>query len=130
MMEDVVNIVTALMLLIGAFFAFVASVGLIRLPDLYARMHAASKAGTIASGLMLLALAVHGSDVGVATRAVAGIVFLLLTAPISAHLLARAAYLTGVEPWEGTRLDEFGPAVLRERKASEGEDREPREPVA
>ena len=94
-METFLALVTSALLLVGALFAFSASVGMLRLPDLYSRMHAASKAGTVGSGLMLLALAVHADDIGIATRCIAGVVFFLLTAPISAHLLAKAAYSVG-----------------------------------
>ncbi len=94
-MEMLLAVVTSALLLVGAVFAFSASVGMIRLPDLYSRMHAASKAGTVGSGLMLLAVAVHADDLGIATRCIAGVIFFLLTAPISAHLLAKAAYSVG-----------------------------------
>lgn len=94
-METLLALLTSLLLLVGAVFALSASVGMLRLPDLYSRMHAASKAGTVGSGLMLLALAVHADDIGIATRCIAGVVFFLLTAPISAHLLAKAAYSVG-----------------------------------
>ncbi len=95
------------LLIVGAFFTLVAAVGVVRLPDVYTRMHAASKTGTVGSGVMLLAIAFHSGQFDVVTRAIAGIVFFLLTAPLSAHLLARAAYCTGVPPWPGTRPDEL-----------------------
>jgi multicomponent Na+:H+ antiporter subunit G len=110
-MTAVVEIVTGLMLVIGACFALVASIGLIRLKDVYMRMHAASKAGTLGSGVMLLALAVHASDLAVVTRAVAGVVFFLLTAPISAHLLAKAAYAAGYRPCADTKEDALAKTV-------------------
>lgn len=106
-MADVVNVFVGLLILAGGFFAFVAAVGLWRFPDIYSRMHAASKAGTLGSGLVLLALAVHAGDTGTITRALAGIVFFLLTAPISAHLLARAAYVVGYGLVESSVLDEM-----------------------
>lgn len=104
-MTALVEIVTGVMLVIGAGFALVASVGLVRLKDVYMRTHAASKAGTLGSGVMLLALAVHAGDLGVVTRAIAGVVFFLLTAPISAHLLAKAAYSAGYRPCADTKED-------------------------
>ena len=55
----------------------------------------ASKAGTVGSGLLLLAVGLHAADIATFGRAVAGIVFFILTAPISAHLLARAAHKVG-----------------------------------
>lgn len=79
----------------GAIFSLIAAIGLNRLPDLYTRMHAASKAGTVGSGLLLLAVGLHAADSAIFGRAVAGIVFFVLTAPISAHLLARAAHKVG-----------------------------------
>jgi len=107
----IVEIVTGVMLIVGALFALVASVGLIRLKDVYMRMHAASKAGTLGSGVMLLALAVHASDLAVVTRALAGVVFFLLTAPISAHLLAKAAYAAGYRPCADTKQDALAGTV-------------------
>lgn len=102
-----VDLIVGLLIIIGAFFAFVASVGLIRLPDVYSRMHAASKAGTVGSGLMMIALAVSAGDGGTAIRAIAGVFFFILTAPIAAHLLARAAYKVGYPLWENSVADEM-----------------------
>lgn len=110
-MSAVVDIVTGIMLVTGALFAFVASLGLIRLKDVYMRMHAASKAGTLGSGLMLLALAVEAGDLSLFTRAVAGVVFFMLTAPISAHLLAKAAYAAGYRTCADTKIDELADTV-------------------
>ncbi len=107
----VIEIVTGVMLVVGALFALVASIGLIRLNDVYMRMHAASKAGTLGSGVMLLALAVHATDLAVVTRAIAGVVFFLLTAPISAHLLAKAAYAAGYRPCADTKEDALAETV-------------------
>ncbi|GAB5376332.1 MAG: hypothetical protein AcusKO_27940 [Acuticoccus sp.] len=75
---------------------------MVRLNDLYMRMHAASKAGTLGSGVLLVALAVYSGETSVVLRALAGVVFFLLTAPISAHLLARAAYSVGYKPCDLT----------------------------
>ncbi|MDM9627100.1 monovalent cation/H(+) antiporter subunit G [Rhizobium sp. S152] len=89
-------IVVAVLIVAGALFALVAALGLLRLPDLYTRMHAASKAGTVGSGLLLIAAGIASGEVAVLVRAVAGFVFFLLTAPVAAHLLARAAHKTGL----------------------------------
>ena len=100
-------IIAGILILVGALFALVAAIGILRLPDLYSRMHSASKAGTVGSGLMLIALAVVADDFATVTRAIAGVVFFLLTAPISAHLLARAAYGVGYKLWGGSAFDEM-----------------------
>lgn len=107
MIDIIQSYVAGVLVLIGASFAFVAALGLVRLPDIYSRMHAASKAGTVGSGALLLALAVVANDQGTITRALAGIVFLMLTAPLAAHLLAKAAYYAGYRLWPGSVADEM-----------------------
>ena len=109
------DLITGLMLLIGAVFVFSASIGLLRFPDVYTRMHSASKAGTVGSGVLLLALAVYSMEFSVFSRALAGIAFFLITAPISAHLIARVAYITGTKPWKGTAIDQYA-ANVRKKK--------------
>ncbi|HWU65048.1 MAG TPA: monovalent cation/H(+) antiporter subunit G [Ensifer sp.] len=86
----------SLLLVGGALFSVLAAIGLLRLPDVYTRMHAASKAGTVASGLLLIAAGLGSGDPAILIRAFAGFVFFILTAPVSAHLLARAAHLSRV----------------------------------
>lgn len=94
-MQAAVDILTGIALLVGAGFALIGAIGVVRFPDVFTRMHAGSKAGTLGSGFCLLAVAIHGGAFDITTRAVAGILFFMLTAPISAHLLARAAFLAG-----------------------------------
>ncbi|MDI6026543.1 monovalent cation/H(+) antiporter subunit G [Corticibacterium sp. UT-5YL-CI-8] len=107
MIDILQNITAGLLLLGGAAFILTATLGLVRLPDLYTRMHAASKAGTVGSCVMLIALVfVPGAD-GVAGRVAAGVLFFLLTAPVSAHLLAKAAYVSGVRPSASSVADEL-----------------------
>lgn len=101
-----------LLLLAGTLFIVVAAVGVLRLPDLLMRMHAATKAGTLGAGLLLVAVAVSAPETSVMARAIATVVFLLLTAPIAAHLIARAAYHSGEATlWEGTSVDELADAL-------------------
>jgi len=99
------DLIAGILVLVGAGFSLVAGIGLVRLPDLYLRMHAATKAGTLGGGLVLVAVAIHSEQLEVVARALAGIVFLLITAPIGAHLLGRAGYIAGVPLWSGSRDD-------------------------
>ncbi|WP_082529280.1 monovalent cation/H(+) antiporter subunit G [Aurantimonas sp. Leaf443] len=125
MIEDVARMLAAALILGGSAFALIAAIGLLRLPDLYTRMHAASKAGTVGASMMLLALAMTAKTGPEALRALAAIAFFLLTAPISAHLLARASYLAGVSLWQGSVLDEMPPeegAVRRKPLPPTGHD--------
>lgn len=94
-MSMLAAIFVAFIMVVGALFSLIAAIGVNRLPDLYTRMHAASKAGTVGSSLLLLAVGIHAADVATFGRALAGIVFFILTAPVSAHLLARAAHKVG-----------------------------------
>lgn len=107
MIYELVSYLAGVMVLVGATFSFLAVVGLLRLPDLYTRMHAASKAGTVGSGLCLIAVALVSLDGAVALRAVVALTFLMLTAPVSAHLLARAAYIAGFKPETPMEINEL-----------------------
>jgi multicomponent Na+:H+ antiporter subunit G len=102
-----VALVVAALIISGALFSLVASVGLVRFPDVYTRMHAASKAGTVGSGLLLLAVGIHSGDLATFGRACAGIVFFVLTAPVAAHLLARAAHKAGYRLSDVSVLDDM-----------------------
>ncbi|WP_322892389.1 MULTISPECIES: monovalent cation/H(+) antiporter subunit G [unclassified Yoonia] len=86
-----IEIIVGLFLLIGSFFALVAAIGIYRLPDVLMRMHASTKAGTLGSSLILVGCAFYFTDAAITTRVIATIVFLMLTAPIAAHMLGRAA---------------------------------------
>ena len=101
------ELIVAVLLVTGGAFAMIAGVGLWRLPDVIIRMHASTKAGTLGAGLILAAVAVHYGGPAIALRAVATIAFLLITAPVSAHMIGRAAYRTGVPLSEHTAVNEL-----------------------
>jgi multicomponent Na+:H+ antiporter subunit G len=101
------DLLIALIALAGAFFMFMAGIGLLRMPDLFLRMSAMAKAGTLGAGLMMLASILFFQDFIITTRAMAAIVFILLTAPVAAHMIARAAYFDGTPLWEGTIQDDL-----------------------
>lgn len=98
---------TAGLLVLGGLFVLLAALGVARMPDLFTRMQPATKATTLGVGCLLLAVALATDDPGVRTRAVAAVVFVLLTAPVAAHMIGRAGYLDGVALWEGTLVDEW-----------------------
>lgn len=101
------DLLTAGLMLIGALFMVVGSLGVLRMPDLFLRMSASTKAATLGTASILVAVALNFGEIGVASRAGATIVFLLLTAPVAAHLLARAGYFLGVELADSTVIDEL-----------------------
>jgi multicomponent K+:H+ antiporter subunit G len=108
------EIVVSLFLVVGAFFALVGSIGLVRLPDFYSRLHGPTKATTLGVGGMLAASAVHFSTATGAPslHEILVLLFLFMTAPVSAHLLAKAAIHLRVDakaaglPEEGTDTSE------------------------
>ena len=85
-----IDVLIGLFLLAGAAFVMIAAIGIVRLPDLLTRMHASTKAGTLGALLVLVGLALHQGTGEVVSKAVATALFLLLTAPIAAHMIGRA----------------------------------------
>lgn len=90
------DVVIGFLAISGAALMLIGAIGIVRLPDVFTRMQATAKAATLGAALVLSAAALHFGDVSVSSRAVAAIAFLLLTAPVAAHLLGRAAYFVGV----------------------------------
>jgi multicomponent Na+:H+ antiporter subunit G len=102
----------------GGFFMLVAALGVLRMPDLFMRLSATTKASTLgacattkASTLgacsLLLAAAVHFNDFGIGARITAIIAFIVMTAPVAAHMIGRAAYFSNEPLWKGTVIDEL-----------------------
>jgi len=110
-------IIAATLLIVGSLFCLVAAVGMLRLPDTLIRMHAATKAGTLGTGFILAAEAVAADDLGTTIKAAAVIVFLLLTAPVAAHLIGRAAYHRGVQLFGKTWIDELDHTMKNKQAA-------------
>lgn len=93
--------------LLGAIFILLASIGLIRMPDSYLRISVTTKAATLGIGLLLIAAAIHFKDFSITTRVMAIILFILLTAPVSGHLLGRTSYFSGVKLWRYSVMDDL-----------------------
>ena len=94
------------LVLSGGIFAVIGGIGLVRMPDVLIRMHASTKIGTLACGLILAAVAAHFGTAVITMRVVAILLFLLLTAPIAAHMIGRAAVSTCVPLWRTARPDD------------------------
>ena len=108
MVTVMAELIIAILVLLGCLFCLVAAVGIIRLPDTLIRMHAATKAGTLGAGLILAGVAVWFSEMGTVLIALLTLVFLYMTAPVAAHLIGRAAYMSGVELSSRTWVDHLG----------------------
>ncbi|MCS7067311.1 MAG: monovalent cation/H(+) antiporter subunit G [Meiothermus sp.] len=114
---------------LGIFFLLVAAIGVVRMPDLYNRMHATSKAGTLGVGLILVAVAVFYQELSVAARALSALAFIILTAPVAAHALGRASYLSGVKPCEDTYIDELAGHYQKNHKLESVDKTTPSSPT-
>ena len=101
------NVIGMTLIGVGLVFDFFGCVGLIRLPDVYNRLQAATKCVTLGTfSIMLGTFAISGfTSVGI--KALMCGIFLLITSPTAAHALSRGAYLAGVKPWSGTVVDEY-----------------------
>lgn len=88
-----IDILLSLLILTGAIFTFIGSLGLARLRDFYTRLHGPTKATTLGVGCLLIASAIYFSvrEDGVSVHEILVTLFLFITAPVSAHLLAKAA---------------------------------------
>lgn len=101
------EVIVIVLMALGSALMLLASVGVMRMPDLFTRMHVATKSATLGVGCILFAVAVFFGDLAVFTRAFLVVLFFLLTAPVGAHLIGRAGYIVGLPLWEGTKWDEL-----------------------
>ena len=93
----------------GATFALFAGLGVLRMPDVFTRMQASTKASTLGLGCLLAGVALRNPELSFVVRAASIAAFMLLTTAVSAHVIARAAARSGAPIWEGTAVDERPP---------------------
>lgn len=91
----------------GALFVLLASIGLVRMPDTYLRISVTTKAATLGIGLILISAVLYFNEASVTSRVLAIILFIILTAPVGAHLIGRASYFIGVKMWHKSVIDEL-----------------------
>ena len=102
-------------IIIGLLFDFFGCVGLIRFPDLYGRLQASTKCVTLGTCGILFGLFIfHGLTV-TGIKALLCLLFIIVTAPVSAHALARGAYLSGVKPCKESVADAYGEDKVKGR---------------
>src|SRR4030065_2055912 len=100
----IVHVVVTVLLGAGVFFTLVGSVGLLRFPDFYTRLHATGKCDTLGGGLVILGAAIYHffqypGTLLVPAKLAFLIIFIFITHPTATHAIMKAAYKTGVEPW-------------------------------
>ncbi|CAN5735883.1 monovalent cation/H(+) antiporter subunit G [soil metagenome] len=117
--------IAAALLASGGFFCFVAGVGIVRLGDIFIRMHASTKAGTLGIALIALALVALSGDWLEILEPLFVFLFMIATIPIGSHLIGRAAFRTGIAMQEDTRADAGcgtfrGPEQIKPQPAGQG----------
>lgn len=120
-MTTIANILIILLISIGVIFSLVTALGLVRLPDVYTRTHAASKSSTLGVLCVLLGTFIHFWLIeGIfTTQALIAIAFLFMTAPVGGHFIGRAAYMTGIKVAKETVRDDMGPALQRRKESKQ-----------
>ncbi len=102
------NIAGQALTAIGIALMALASLGILRLPDVFARMHAGTKSASLGLAAVLGGTAMMLPEPVVTLKLLVAIAFQFVTAPVAAHVIGRAAYWAGVPLWEGTLYDELG----------------------
>lgn len=97
----------AIAVVLGVILCVLSAVGLLRMPDVYIRLQVASKASSLGIALLMLGVALYFGELSVTIRALLVVVFLFLTAPVAAHVIGRAAYVTHQPLAPGTTPDEL-----------------------
>ena len=98
-MEMAIDVLSWISIVAGLFFMIVGTVGILRMPDIFTRLHAAGMTDTMGAGFLILGMCLQAGAVLVVARLVLVYMFLTFTSPISTHALARAALAGGVEPY-------------------------------
>lgn len=101
----------AFFVLSGSVITFIAALGVLRLPDFFMRMHAATKAGVVGPSLLLVGAGFFEPSWGTWFKIALAILFLCMTTPIAAHLLGKAGFVGGVALWKGTSRNDLGPVL-------------------
>ncbi|ADY54004.1 multisubunit sodium/proton antiporter, MrpG subunit [Pseudopedobacter saltans DSM 12145] len=92
---------------LGSIVILIAAIGIFRMPDFYLRLSVTIKAATLGTGFILVAASIFFGEPSINMKSFAIALFLILTAPVSGHLIARAAYYSGTKLWKETVIDEM-----------------------
>ncbi|MBI5208321.1 MAG: monovalent cation/H(+) antiporter subunit G [Candidatus Firestonebacteria bacterium] len=100
MIEIVINSLTIPLIFVGVFFFIIGTVGLLRFPDIYCRIHATTKCDTLGAGAILIAVAIYEHNLFVSLKLIAICFLVFVYSPTIGHIVSRTAYRTGIVPWK------------------------------
>lgn len=124
-MELIFEIIILILLIIGTTIIFIGAIGLLKMPDIYLRMAASSIAATLGIFLILIACALYFRDFRIALHVLGVIIFLVLTSPVSIHLMARASYISKLPMWDKTLRDDLKGKYNKETNEFRSTDKAP-----
>ena len=125
-LDSIIDLLTSVVLILGAFLSLAAGVGLLRFPDAIARMHATTKPQILGLIFILMGIALQERKLSIVLMLVTVLLFQMMTAPISAHMIGRAGYRSGVVAPGSLLVDELGQAIeLAQREQIEAEHGDP-----
>ncbi len=101
------DVFAAFFFLLGGLASLIAAIGVLRLPDLFLRMHAAGMAGTVGLSSVVIGLVIHFGALSETVRGLLVILFFFATTPVAAHMIGRSAYRSGIVLWKKTCMDEY-----------------------
>lgn len=103
----IIEVVSSIFLFTGSVFMLISALGIVRLPDLYTRMHAATKASSLGIMLILASLCIYFFTWVLLMKAILSVVFIFATVPVASHLLAGTGHMLNVKKWKNTVADEW-----------------------
>lgn len=99
MLLTLINFISTVFIIAGLFFIVVGTIGLLRLPDFYSRMHATGKCDTLGVGLTLIGLIIFNGLNFISVKLLFLVIFIFIVNPVATHAIARAAYKVGLQAW-------------------------------
>ncbi|MDP3105461.1 MAG: monovalent cation/H(+) antiporter subunit G [Candidatus Methanoperedens sp.] len=96
---NIINVISAVFIIAGLFFIVVGTIGLLRLPDFYSRMHATGKCDTLGVGLTITGLIIYNGLNFISVKLLFLVIFIFIVNPVATHAIARAAHKVGLQAW-------------------------------
>ena len=106
-----IDIIGYILITIGVLFDIFGCIGLVRFPDVYNRLQAATKCVTLGTVVLLIGVALVSVSGAMSAKAIVCAVFILITSPTAAHAIAKGAYSSGVELWENSVVDKYAQEI-------------------